>query len=199
MEDAMPKLLVSAALAALIALPAGAGEIASSIDPAGVSERERTTLGLYLTSKEAHDALQADPGIVFIDARGPREVEFVGIAAGTDANVPVKIKTTDYVEKKKGYAWRDNPDFVAQVDAIMAREGKTRADPVFVQCRSGGRSKMAAQKLIDAGYTEVYNLIEGFEGGKDKATGHRTREGWRNAGLPWHYGIAPEQAWTPGS
>lgn len=195
----MPKFLVSAALAALIALPAGAGEIASSIDPASLSEREKTTLGLYLSAEDAHRALEADPGIVFVDVRGPREVEFVGIAEGTDANVPVKIKTTDYVAKKKGYAWRDNPDFVAQVDAILAREGKTRADPVFVQCRSGGRSKMAAQKLIDAGYSQVYNLVEGFEGGKDKASGHRTVAGWRNSDLPWHYGIAPDQAWTPGS
>jgi len=124
-------------------------------------------------------------------------VEFVGIAAGTDAIVPFALKTHDYVAERRTYGWRRNPDFVSQVDAVMAREGKTKADPVFVQCRSGGRSANAARALIEAGYTRVYNLVEGFEGAKADDTRHRTIAGWRNAGLPWSYGIAPEQAWHP--
>lgn len=193
----MPNPLATALVAALLALPAAAGEIVSSVDPDGLTAREQTPLGLYLTPADAHRALLEDPGIVFVDVRSPIEIEFVGIADGTDAIVPLSTKTRDYDPDRKGYAWAENPAFVAQIDALMAREGKGRGDPVFLMCRSGGRSAAAARKLIEAGYTRVYNLVEGFEGAKDKATGHRAVAGWRNAGLPWHYGIAPDQAWRP--
>ena len=34
--------------------------------------------------------------------------------------------------------------------------------PVFLYCRSGGRSAKAAKKYKDAGFTKVYNLLGGF-------------------------------------
>jgi hypothetical protein len=38
---------------------------------------------------------------------------------------------------------------------------------------------------MQAGYTQCYNVLEGFEGDKDGA-GHRsTQGGWRASGLPW--------------
>jgi len=116
----MLKTLTAAILAAGLALPAAAGGIASSVDPATLTDREKTALGLYLTPADAHRALSADPGIVFVDVRSPIEVEFVGIAEGTDANVPVATKTMTYDPKKKGYAWKENPAFVAEVDALLA-------------------------------------------------------------------------------
>ena len=79
----------------------------------------------------------------------------------------------------------------------MAREGKGKGDTVFVICRSGGRSAASVNALAAAGYTQVYNIVDGFEGGKDKATGHRTVSGWRNADLPWGYRVTPEAAYSP--
>ncbi|MDA0191310.1 MAG: rhodanese-like domain-containing protein, partial [Proteobacteria bacterium] len=53
-------------------------------------------------------------------------------------------------------------------------------------CRSGVRSHRAAALAMEAGYTECYNVLEGFEGDKD-AHGQRGKVGgWRLAGLPWH-------------
>jgi rhodanese-related sulfurtransferase len=63
-------------------------------------------------------------------------------------------------------------------------------------CRSGGRSAAAANALAKAGYTNVWSLVEGFEGDKD-AAGKRTANGWRNAGLPWDYKLTTGQAWLP--
>ena len=40
-------------------------------------------------------------------------------------------------------------------------------------CRSGVRSHYAAEILAEAGFTRVYNVLDGFE------------KGWRPAGLPW--------------
>jgi len=37
-----------------------------------------------------------------------------------------------------------------------------KAKPVFVYCRSGGRSSSAAEKLAELGFTEIYNLDGGI-------------------------------------
>jgi rhodanese-related sulfurtransferase len=50
------------------------------------------------------------------------------------------------------------------------------------------RSIAAAAAASEIGYTNCYNVLEGFEGDKD-ANGQRNRiGGWRKAGLPWHQG-----------
>lgn len=194
----MPRTTLAAALATLLlALPAGAGEIRSSVDAATLSEGVQTPLGLYLTPADAHAALTADPGIVFIDVRDPIEVAFVGHAAGMDANVPVRIATHGFDAERRTYRMKANDAFVAEAEAVLAREGLARDAPVFVMCRSGGRSAAAAKLLVAAGFTNVWNVVEGFEGDADPATGARALNGWRNAGLPWGYKIAPEAAWQP--
>jgi hypothetical protein len=38
---------------------------------------------------------------------------------------------------------------------------------------------------MQVGYTEVYNVLEGFEGDKDAQDHRNTVGGWRHAGLPW--------------
>ncbi|MBK0398457.1 sulfurtransferase [Limibaculum sp. M0105] len=190
---------VIAAGACVIALasPAGAADIRSSVDAATLDKKKSTPLGLYLTPQDAHAALQADPAIVFVDVRDPIEVAFVGHPEGIDANVPVKIATHRFDGKKGDYVMEPNAGFVAQVEAVLAREGRGKTDPVFVMCRSGGRSAAAARQLIEAGFTNVWNLVEGFEGDSDKASGQRTLNGWRNAGLPWSYKLDERLAWQP--
>ena len=59
-------------------------------------------------------------------------------------------------------------------------------DRVILVCRSGERSARAADVLAKAGFTQVYNVVEGFEGDYGK-TGRRDVNGWKNAGLPWTY------------
>jgi rhodanese-related sulfurtransferase len=54
------------------------------------------------------------------------------------------------------------------------------------------RSAAAINKLAEAGFTKVYNIVDGFEGDKEKDknspnVGKRTVDGWRNAGTPWTY------------
>lgn len=185
------------AVLALLTLPAGAAEIASSVDTAALPKGKQTPLGLYLTPADAHAALQADPGIVFLDVRDPIEVAFVGHAEGTDAIVPVAVATHRFDPKRGSYAMQMNKAFVAQVEKAVARDGKDKDDPVFVMCRSGGRSAAAAGVLAKAGFTNVWSLVEGFEGDTDKATGERTVNGWKNADLPWSMKLDQRVAWQP--
>lgn len=59
-----------------------------------------------------------------------------------------------------------NPDFLAQL--------KHQVDPeslVMFLCRSGGRSHGAASTAAEAGYSNAYNVLEGFEGDLDASVG----------------------------
>jgi sulfur-carrier protein adenylyltransferase/sulfurtransferase len=37
-----------------------------------------------------------------------------------------------------------------------------KADPIYLQCKSGGRSQQAAQLLIEQGYSQVFNVVGGI-------------------------------------
>jgi rhodanese-related sulfurtransferase len=75
---------------------------------------------------------------------------------------------------------RPNTSFLAYLSSQVDKESM-----VMFLCRSGGRSHQAAATATESGYTNCYNILEGFEGDKD-ASGHRgTKGGWKAAGLPW--------------
>ena len=60
---------------------------------------------------------------------------------------------------------------------------------------------MAVNALANAGFTQVFNIIDGFEGDKvvDPESiyhGKRMRNGWKNS-VPWTYHLDPELVWLP--
>jgi len=76
-------------------------------------------------------------------------------------------------------------------------------DALILMCRSGHRSAAAAKILAGAGFTNVYNMIDGFEGDtiSDKASPHfgqRLKEGWRNSANPWTQDLDAALVYTPG-
>ncbi len=172
-----------------------AAEIKSDVSPEKVSQSRSTSLGLYLSPKGAFKALKENPKIIFIDVRDPIEVSFVGHAVGTDKNIPLAIASHEFSPELGRYKMKENPNLLAEVKNLIDREGVTKKDPIFVACRSGGRSGKFARKLIKAGYTNVWNLVEGFEGDKNKE-GFRKLNGWRNSDLPWTYKIPETMAWN---
>lgn len=186
---------VIALMGGVCAQPASANEIRSSISADALPQATRTTLGLYLSPADAAAALEANSSIVFLDVRDPIEIAFVGHPTPIDAIVPYETATHDFDEERGSVRMVPNRDFVVQVERVLARAGLGRSAPIFVMCRSGGRSAAAVNELAAAGYTNVWNLIEGFEGDRDSA-GRRTLNGWRNGGLPWTWRITREQAWT---
>jgi len=168
--------------------------IQSDVDATTLHASKATPLGLYLTPVAAHKALTKNPEILFIDFRDPIEVTYVGHAEGLDRIIPVGLATREVNPKTDQYRMVGNENFVAHVDAFVAEQGKTKSDPILLSCRSGPRSAIAARRLIENGYTNVWSLVEGFEG--DRAPdGTHSLNGWRNAGLPWSYKLAPGVAW----
>lgn len=126
-----------------------------------------------LHPKEAWQFLQEHPNALFIDVRSQMEYLFVGHPAGS-----IHIPWIDEPE------WKVNPHFTTQVrQAILGGAGG--AAPVVLICRSGVRSLEAGQSLIEAGFREVYNVAEGFEGALDDHHHRSSVGGWRHYGLPW--------------
>ncbi len=188
--------LLGAGLSALAMGTTGvsAKGITSDIAPGSLKSSKTTKLGLYLSPAAAHQALQDNPEILFVDVRDPIEISFVGHPHGLDKIIPLQVATHMVSPQTGQYHLRGNPDVVSDFEALLARKSKTKDDPIFLTCRSGNRSAVAAGMLIAQGYTNVWNLTEGFEG--DRAPdGSRSRNGWRNHGLPWAYKLEKGVAW----
>jgi rhodanese-related sulfurtransferase len=165
------------------------------------SKKRQTEAGLYVDSKEAMDFIEKNKDkIVFIDVRTRPEVEFVGYTDLIDKNVPWHFKTWDkWNDKKKRFSSKPkNDNFVADVEKVVKAKGLTKEDAVvLLMCRSGSRSAKAANALYKAGFKQPYTLVDGFEGGKSKKTGHRDINGWKNAGNPWTYKLKKEKMYLP--
>jgi rhodanese-related sulfurtransferase len=123
-----------------------------------------------LTPAEAHALLQA--GAKLVDVRTRPELLYVGAVPGS---IPVEWQT--YPGNAR------NPDFLAQLAQAVAP-----GDTLMFLCRSGVRSHFAAAAATQAGWSDCYNVLEGFEGNKDTAQHRSTVGGWRKAGLPWVQG-----------
>jgi rhodanese-related sulfurtransferase len=57
--------------------------------------------------------------------------------------------------------------------------------PLLLLCRSAVRSHAAARAATAAGFTRVYNVLEGFEGQRTIDGRRGEIDGWRRQGLPW--------------
>lgn len=180
---------VSFVLGGLLTSVAG---VAHATDWSKLNAGKKTKLGLYIIPKEAFDYVQKNKGkTLFVDVRTPGELAFLGTPTITGAHVPYELMDTSrWDDKKHEYRQFANPNFVAEIDARMKQKGLGKNDTVILMCRSGSRSAAAANALAAAGYTRVYNQVEGFEGDKMKdgpTKGQRAKNGWKNAGLPWSY------------
>src|SRR5690625_755535 len=156
-----------------------------------VPESKQTEAGLYLSPQQAWEQISERPDeTLFIDVRTRAESMYVWMPTVADALVP-------FVDHDPFWAWDDErntyklepvQDFVDEVNRRLAAKKLDKDAPVILICRSGGRSAMAADRLSEAGFTQVYTIPEGFEGDKSKAgadKGQRTVNGWKNADLPW--------------
>ncbi len=165
-------------------------------DDLPIAEARQTSLGLYVTAKEAYDLWQADPGLKILDVRTPEEFVFVGHAPMA-WNIPFALQTYEWDPEKRALHWEANPDFVEEVKRWARPD-----DTILVSCRSGGRSAMAINTLAAAGFTDAYNILDGMEGSQVKDPesvfdGMRMKSGWKNSGLPWTYEIDPERMLLP--
>ena len=125
----------------------------------------------HLTPRETWSYLQAHPQALFVDVRMEIEYLYVGHPPGV-----VHIAWSEYPEMHA------HPQrFVEQVQ----REGGATHTPIVLLCRSGKRTVDAGLALEAAGFTEVVNVLHGFEGELDEHFKRGRLNGWRFDGLPW--------------
>ena len=124
----------------------------------------------HLTPVAAYAFLQQRPDALLVDCRTEMEFFYVGHPVGA-----VHIAWHEPPE------WEANPNFAAEVQ----EEAKDKTRPVLLICRSGKRTLDAGAALEANGFTEVINVLEGFEGDLDENFHRNTQNGWRVAGLPW--------------
>lgn len=179
------------ALLAAVALVFSAGAFAA-LSSDRVPEAKRTPQALYLTAQEAFELRTSQPQkTVLIDIRTIEEALYVGVPGLADALIPYKfLDTTTWDRWRKGFAMRHNEDFEADLVKVLEARGLGYDANIVLLCRSGKRSARAAAFLHDLDYTNVYTVVDGFEGDTAKngpEQGKRVVNGWKNAGLPWSY------------
>jgi rhodanese-related sulfurtransferase len=133
----------------------------------------------HLNPNEAYEFLLSRPDAVFVDCRSEAEYFLVGH--------PIVERPGEEPSRPHNIVWADelklemNEHFVDDVRRVAADPGV----PVVLICRSGRRSVAAGEALEAAGYRDVRNVLEGFEGPLDDRDRRGTISGWRRAGLPW--------------
>ncbi len=170
-------------------------------------------LAKNITSLQAFDILQNGGGKVYlIDVRTPGEYQQIGHPQMA-YNIPFKFLSDKFVEKgkmfrgkkmkKTRYQYYKNSEF----SSYMKEHFKT-GDTLLIMCRSGNRSVPASDLLVQQGFKNVFNVINGFEGGKLKGSGDKEHAllkkysnnyarrgfngGWKYYGLPWTYTMNPK-------
>ena len=105
------------------------------------------------------EKIKTTPTVQIIDVRTPEEYE------------------NQHIDHAKNINWNGN-DFEAKANALDKKK------PVFVYCMVGGRSKKASEKLVEMGFSKVYDLqggimkwnAAGFSKPSDKIVGMCSQE-----------------------
>ncbi len=125
----------------------------------------------HLLPLDAWSLLQAQKDALFVDVRMEIESLYVGRPPGVH-NIP----------------WYEYPELIPHPQIFVAaveREALRKDRPIVLICRSGQRTVHAGQALEAAGFSDVVNVLHGFEGDLDANFKRSTLNGWRRDGLPW--------------
>ena len=118
-----------------------------------------------------------EQGLAYAGAVTPEEAQQLHASRAAtivDVRTRSEYEEVGRVEHTELFEWRR--DGQSQPDPAFAQRllGRYRTDEALLLiCRSGVRSHYAAEVATRAGFTRVYNVLDGFEAG------------WRPAGLPW--------------
>jgi rhodanese-related sulfurtransferase len=122
------------------------------------------------------EALQSDEDARLVDVRTDVEWNFVGVPdLGASGKQTVLIPWQVYPTMQRNGSFEEH----------LKQAGLTADHKLYFICRSGARSRAAAEAARAVGFPHVFNVADGFEGPPD-AEGHRGLiAGWKASGLPW--------------
>ena len=118
---------------------------------------------------------------------------YLGMPSTADALIPfMNVDSRVWNPKRKAFRHYLNDEFEAGINDLLIRHGLDADAKILLLCRSGKRSAMAAKFLNQLGYSNVYTIVDGYEGDMAEASNGEKRRvvnGWKNAGLPWTYNL----------
>ena len=167
-----------------------------------------------IKSIEAFDMLNTVPDTYLIDIRSQAEYQFVGHPPKA-YNFPYMFFSTQFNRdgEKPGYGFTKNKAFLEQVGKAFKK-----TDNLLIISREGTRSALAAKELAAAGFRNVFDVKDGFEGPefpffedpdrhkfyrqlakRNNVYGfeHRRFYGWQAWGLPWTYEMDTRYIYPP--
>jgi len=167
-----------------------------------------------ILSVEAFDMLHTVPDTYLVDIRTQAEYQFVGHPFKA-YNYPYLFFTTTFAkdDEKPSYQFTKNKVFLEQIGKVFKK-----TDNLLILDRDGTRSAQAAKDLLTAGYKNVFDVSDGFEGVEFPAFDdpnkhkyyrqlakrnnihgfeHRRHSGWQFWGLAWTYEMDPKYVYPP--
>ncbi len=133
-----------------------------------------------LEPKEVWGRLKSEHRSLLIDCRTIAEWSYVGIPDLSSLGQEAIL-----VEWQRFPDMSVNPDFVDTLKSELDARGLAPDTPLYMLCRSGVRSRSAATAMTRAGYSNSYNILDGFEGNLDEASRRGHLAGWKKSNLPW--------------
>ena len=129
-----------------------------------------------ISSKQCFERLSEESSSYLVDVRTKPEWLFVGLPDLQSLN-----KQTICVSWHMYPKMEINENFKSEI----LESGINKQDTIFLICRSGNRSCDAAEFLASRGFTNCFNVIDGFEGENDPTHQRSTINGWKYFKLPW--------------
>lgn len=132
-----------------------------------------------ITPPEAWERLASSGDAKLVDVRTQAEWVYVGIPDLAQLEKqPLLISWQVFPTMTRNEAFAEQ----------LAAQGVQPGDTLLFLCRSGVRSKAAAELLTGLGYGQCWNITDGFEGPLDPVRHRGGQAGWKAAGLPWLQG-----------
>lgn len=188
-------LLFSASSFAQTAAPA----FPLTIEAKDIDSKKHTKNHKYIDSKQAHQLKEFyKDQVLFLDIRTRAELAYVGSPSTVDGFVSYMEHEPfmPWSDSQKRFAMEPNGEFTEGVLHHLQAKNLDKNAPIFLICRSGDRSAKAVDLLTQAGFTNVYSVVDGFEGDMSTAK-KREVNGWKNAGLPWDYNVDKNKLYKP--
>ena len=129
-----------------------------------------------ISSRECFEELSIEVNSQLIDVRTKPEWIYVGVPDLSSINKKVIF-----------VSWQVYPEMGTNKffeNQILESNIKKDNNLYFI-CRSGNRSNNAAEFLASRGFSNCFNVIDGFEGNLNHERQRASIDGWQFNNLPW--------------
>ena len=129
-----------------------------------------------ISSQECFEKLSIEVHSHLIDVRTKPEWVYVGVPDLSSINKKVIFISWQVYPKME-----INKFFENQILELNIKKDSN----LYFMCRSGNRSYSAAEFLVSRGFSNCFNVIDGFEGKLNHEHQRALIDGWQFNNLPW--------------